>query len=145
METVADIFLARGADCRPALHFEDDMVVLLGGRGLVMELAGPLALNRETAGHAEVHDESFAARKLAHEIFRPAAQTLHPGAFDALVKVLRERETQVFPARVNVQDAFTFHRWGKSATNSLDFGQFWHRSAYSPGKVLRLCFEGDGR
>jgi fatty-acyl-CoA synthase len=23
METVADIFLARGADCRPALHFED--------------------------------------------------------------------------------------------------------------------------
>jgi hypothetical protein len=51
-------------DGRPALHLEDDVVVLVAGAGFVVELARLLscfwAFDREAAGHAEVHDQGFA-------------------------------------------------------------------------------------
>ena len=80
-------------------HVKHDMVVRRMLLALVIVarqlLAAGFTKHMKRAGHAEMHEQHVAGRKIGEQIFRPPAEAGHGLALQALREILRQRPAQI--------------------------------------------------
>jgi len=77
---------------------------------------------RETAGHAEVHEQNFAARQVGEQILSPPLQPLDLAAAQARREVFGQGEPEVGPVLLNAGKHLALKRRLQAAPNNFDFG-----------------------
>ena len=111
-------------------HMKHDVIVrLMFGAFVIVAtdgvFVGPVARvakNVKRAGHAEMHQQHVAGRKIGQQIFRPPAQAGHRLAVQALREILRQRPAQIAAVNLDFGEARAFHRGFQTAAHRLDFG-----------------------
>ena len=73
-----------------------------------------------------MHQKHLARRQIREQIFRAAAEAGHGLAFEALHEVLRKRETEIGPPRLDLDEPRALHRGHEPAANGFYFGKFGH-------------------
>lgn len=117
-------------DARTALDVEHDVIMRRDSACLMQKLPlhGALAAfhNRESAGHAEMHDQRFAGREVRNQIFGPPTQRSEGLAFKPLGESFRKRKAQIGPPLLDPDQAAAFHDGREAAPDGFDFGQLGH-------------------
>src|SRR4029077_4065350 len=83
-------------------------------------------LDGETAGHAEMHDESLAARELGEEIFGAPRERVHRHTFEAFRKTGRKGKAQILAAQLDAREAHTFQDRREPAPDGFALGKLRH-------------------
>ena len=91
-----------------------------------MKFSRRFAVDGETPGHAEMHDQSFARRQFCHQEFRPTPHAFNPGAFDSRAKPVRKREPQIGSIYLETLNDPALHSRRQATANGFNFGQFRH-------------------
>ena len=109
-------------------------MIVRGAFGPVMVIAAgrtvpaPRLRDTKRAGHAEMHQQDFAGRKIDKEIFGASAQSLDRLALQAGDEVPRQRPAQVVAMRLDLGKARALHHRLQPAADRFDFRQFGHRN-----------------
>jgi hypothetical protein len=95
------------------------------------EAAGRLSLaigvvDREAAGHAEMHDENLAIVEPRQEIFRAPVESLDRPSLEPLGEVLRQRKAQVFPALLDARERIADQDRLKALPHGFDLWKLRH-------------------
>ena len=100
--------MMRDAGPAAVLHREDDMVVRVELRALVMEDARrrrrAALLDAERAGHAEMADQRRPAVEMRDQVFGAPAERGDPPSGERLGEAVRKGKAQIRPARLDLDD-----------------------------------------
>ena len=106
------------------------MIVRRELAALVMEVARrrgiALVQHVERARHAEMHQQHLAGGDVGQQIFGAPPDPADGLALQPVGEILREREAQVRPARLDPHETRAFHHGLQAAAHGFDFGKLGH-------------------
>jgi hypothetical protein len=106
---------------------QDDMVVLLRRRVVLVELRKDAARHQHPPRHAQMDQKAFARRQVGQNVFRPTPQRDHPLSGQPGCHADGQRPAQVRPVHIRAQDHAAFHHRQQPAADGFNLGQFGHR------------------
>ncbi len=106
---------------RTVFHVKHHMVMLGGCRMLVVKCSESCAGNQHPSGHAQMHEQGFARRKVGKDVFRPPPQALDPLAAQAICHLLGQWKAQVRAVDLRQSDQLSFHHRQQPGANGFHF------------------------
>ncbi|CAN1723840.1 protein of unknown function [Hyphomicrobium sp. 1Nfss2.1] len=111
------------------LHVKDDVIVCGASGPVLCVNRSALAVDREAAGHAEMHQQHVAARQAGQKVFAAALQTQNLAAAQTLGEIIGQGETQVGPMLLDAGKGMPFKGRQQAAADDLDLGKLRHWGA----------------